>query len=90
MATMRIPDHPRYSTNFRGEAKGTDVGPCVVCGKPVKAPGKLFVHVIDGGGSVCTPDEDDAHWGRNDDLGIQPIGSDCARRHPEMKPYIRR
>lgn len=85
---MLIPDDARYDKRFKGEIKGTDVGPCVICGRPVKAPGKLFVHVMNGGDSICTPDED-ATVDDAGDLGMQPIGSKCAREHPELKPYIR-
>jgi hypothetical protein len=31
-----------------------------------------------------------AAGGEAADLGAQPIGSDCLRRHPELKPYARR
>lgn len=89
MTIIYIPDHPRNSKNFRGEIRDIHVGPCVICGRPVKKPGKYFVHVMDGGGSICTPDED-AFVDEAGDLGMQPIGSDCVRRHPELKPFIRK
>lgn len=89
MPIMRIPHDPRFDKNFRGEIKGTDVGPCVICGSPVKAPGKYFVHMMEGGWSICTPDED-ANVDEPSDLGLQPIGSQCVRAHPELKPYIRK
>lgn len=90
MTVTEIPYHPRYTTNFQGVTKGDELGPCVVCGKAVKAPGVYFVHAVEGGGYVCTPDEDAARFGRSDDLGLQPIGSDCVRKHPELAPYVRK
>jgi len=85
---MLIPRDARFSKNFLGEIKSTDLGPCVICGKAVKAPGKYFVHMMNGGDSICTPDED-ATVDEAGDLGMQPIGSRCVREHPELKPYIR-
>lgn len=89
MAIIAIPYDRRYEQNFQGETKGESLGPCVICGKAIKAPGKYFVHVMNGGDSVCTSDED-FYVDDAGDLGLQPIGSDCLRRHPELKPYVRK
>ena len=89
MAVMYIPRDPRYSKNFKGMISGDSVGPCIVCGKLIKAPGKYFVHMMDGGDSICTADEDDK-VDPGGDLGFQPIGTDCLRRYPELRPFVRK
>ena len=60
---------------------------CIVCGKPVNVPAKSIVRVHDGGSAVVTNEEAET-LDANADLGMHPVGQDCLRRHPELKPYI--
>lgn len=66
--------------------------PCVICGRPVNTKGHHFmVWVHLGGSHVVTRAEGEwlnANGRAGADLGAQPIGKDCLRRHPEFKAYI--
>lgn len=84
--TIEIPVSDQYEKNFRGISRYH--GPCVVCGKDVKV-GKYWLIEVGGGGTAALPgspeslDEDDAGF-----MGEQPIGPDCLKNHPELKPYV--
>lgn len=63
---------------------------CIICGKPCKNP-KYLVWEHLGGGTVVTMEEGkrlNAAGKEGADLGGQPIGSDCLRKHPELRPYV--
>lgn len=91
MAVIRLVRNANYSKNYNGFTPGDSEGPCVICGRAVKAPAKYWVHEVNGGGEACTPDEDEQHYQHDGgDLGAQPIGANCVKLHPELKPYIRR
>jgi hypothetical protein len=42
---------------------------------------------LHGGGLLIVTEEEAATMAENEDLGGYPIGADCLRRHPEVKPY---
>jgi hypothetical protein len=67
---------------------------CVVCDRPVKMDAPVWVLWIHGGGAEAVTaaegERRNAAGGEASDLGTQPIGPDCLRRHPELKPYARR
>lgn len=86
---MKIPHHKNLLSNLERFPAKHGEHPCCVCGKPVKRPFKLAVHEHNGGGYIVT-EEEAAALARNADLGLQPIGSDCLRKHPELKPYVQR
>ncbi len=54
---------------------------CCVCGKGIKE-GKAagWLHVHDGGASVVTEAEAET-MPEAGDMGMQPIGADCLRKH---------
>lgn len=53
---------------------------CVVCQKDIKPKAKfLWVHVVGGGTHVLHPD-DEADFDGKGDMGMFPIGSDCAKK----------
>lgn len=79
---IEIPVHPKYSEN--SERCTGDDSPCVVCGKPVKRWRKM-VRVVNGGNYIGT--DADAAIDPMADLGYHPIGVDCLRQHPDIKPY---
>jgi hypothetical protein len=78
--TIEIPMTPQHGTNL-ANSHGS---PCVVCGKTVKNP-VFYLHVVDGGNSAALPgyESDPAS-----DLGLQPIGRDCLKNNPNLRPYV--
>ncbi len=84
------------SENYHANAqrcKGNQV-PCCVCGKPTNGNTK-FLHVVSGGLTALHPSEEeryttnqyDANLLDSGDCGLQPVGSDCLRNNPQLKPY---
>ena len=55
--------------------------PCCLCGRHVKAPGALLMCVA-GGLDLAAPlaEEDERAASDNGFMGLQPVGSDCARK----------
>ena len=67
-----------YPENIDKQYK-QDAERCVRCGKPVKNP-IHYVHLIDGGGLLLHPDDEDKY--NQDDpgnLGCHPVGSECMK-----------
>lgn len=81
---IEIPTSP----NFR-EPQQSGHGPCIVCGRAVKSKRPSFVFVHCGGTHAVTEDEAD-NLDPRASLGFQPIGPECLRRFPELKPYSRK
>lgn len=83
---ISVPYHPGHSKNSESRPDGSD--PCLICGKPIKYDKQRYtVHVHDGGASIVT-EEEAATMDEAADLGCHPIGTDCLRQHPEIKPYV--
>lgn len=86
---LQIPTNENYSSNQdKFPCKGNTY-PCVVCGKPCPNP-KFMLWVHCGGDTAVTIEEGErlnAAGEEGSDLGSQPIGVDCLRKHPELKPY---
>ncbi len=59
--------------------------PCIVCNRTVKHP-RHWLHVVDGGASAVHPSFE-PYDGGTGDLYMYPVGADCLRQHPELKPY---
>jgi hypothetical protein len=62
---------------------------CIICGRPV-VDRKWEVWIHKGGGFAVTQQEGEilnATGESNADLGMHPVGSDCLRKHSELKPY---
>lgn len=81
-----VPKHPRYFENME-RCKDYHL-PCIVCGKACKNP-RWRVRLF-WGDTIVTKEEADkiiAEQGEGGDLGNYPLGSDCLRTHPELKPY---
>lgn len=70
-----------------------DRTPCIICGRPVTRP-RYWLHEHEGGGTIVTQEEAatldarDRAQGVSSDMGCWPIGSDCLRQHPELRPYV--
>lgn len=60
--------------------------PCVLCGRGVRRPAG-WLHVIDGGARYALPDVTTVDEGS--DMGEWPIGPDCLRQHPALRPFAR-
>jgi hypothetical protein len=59
---------------------------CIVCGLPAPAP-KFYCHVIEGGGVALHPDDEALYVPDGGDMCNLPVGADCLRRNPQLKPY---
>lgn len=85
----RSPQYTRNSHNTRG-----DDLPCVLCGKAVSDPPKYQVHLHQGGAFLVTEEEaqmlHEKERGRNSfsDMGFYPVGVECYRRNPAIRPYV--
>jgi len=63
-----------------------DAYPCVICGRPVTTATRWLVR-LDTSNTIHSVD--DCTLGAKD-MGCYPIGADCLRQHPEIKPLARR
>jgi hypothetical protein len=83
---VEIPYNPNRIKN-QEQRENKDAYPCIVCGKAAgKSP--WMVRVVNGGTDIGTDEEGDAD--PSSDLGYYPIGTDCLRKHPEVKPYAKK
>lgn len=81
---IEVPQHPDYDKN---SCKATsDDYPCVVCGKPVKAGKGHSVYLGKGGSHLLL--ESEADPAASDFLGVYPLGRDCLRNNPQLRPYV--
>lgn len=78
-------DLPKKFVEARRRRSGSAYG-CVVCDLPIPAP-KFMCHVVDGGGVALHVGDEDRYVPDGGDLAFLPLGTDCLRRHPELKPY---
>lgn len=86
MNEIQIPKSPQYDQNNK-KCKGIYY-PCVVCGKEVRKP-KYMIECVHGGCDVAAmPDTADTSDGGY--MGLYPIGFDCLKNHPELKPYVKK
>jgi hypothetical protein len=60
--------------------------PCIVCGLPIDGQKAKWIHVIDGG---CRAAEDGDEIDPGGDMYWHPIGPDCLRRQPQLKPVAK-
>lgn len=83
-----IPVSDRYMDNA---GKPMQHYPCVICGREVKpGPKTAYVHLHYGGGVAILPEEEEQANREcpGGNLGAYPVGADCLRKHPELKPYV--
>ena len=82
-----IPRHPDYSKNFnRPYREDPDVCRCCICGRPCPEPRYMLNEHC--GGGVAVTEQEAASLNEAADLGMQAIGADCLKKHPELKPYV--
>jgi len=63
--------------------------PCIVCGRQCPNP-RYMVHVHEGLLTIVT-EEEATRLNEDDpsgDMGMWPIGTDCLKKHPELRPYV--
>ena len=53
---------------------------CVICRKDITGASCRWVHLIDGGASILHPDSLPAYVTDAGDMGLHPVGMDCAKR----------
>jgi hypothetical protein len=81
----------KHSENYaKNQSRNKDNAyPCIICGKSVNNP-KHFVRLFYGATVVM---ETEARAiiekeGEGGDMLYYPVGSDCLKKHPELKPYV--
>jgi len=79
---IRNADYDKWKNRVKG-----DDAPCIICGRGAGSNAPV-VHVHNGGDSVVT-DEEVATLDDAGDLGLQPIGRNCLKKHPEYLPYVK-
>lgn len=83
---MRIPKSADYAANRRRYGNGL-LPPCVVCGRPTRS--ETLLECVNGATDECvmpgTADTADPGY-----MGGQPVGPDCLRRFPQLRPYVSR
>ena len=85
--TMAIPHQPAPEAMARARrARAGDAYDCVVCGLPTPKP-RYYCHVIGGGGVALHPDDERLYVPDGGDLSHLPVGVDCLRRNPDLRPY---
>lgn len=80
----------RYHEN--SERVTGDHWPCAICGRAVDTsrPRTAWIHVHNGGASIVTDAEAKALNDAGEesaDMSWYPVGPECMKRHPELKPY---
>lgn len=93
---ISIPRHKNFSTNEeRFHALEDGYIQCVVCGKGLKEDkAKHLVQVYEGSYLISESDkanliaEKTQEVYNSGDCGLYAVGTDCLKRHPEIKPYL--
>jgi len=87
---LTIPQRIELKRNPDFGDKGLPDVHCAVCGKAIKNP-KQFLHLF-WGDTVVTEEEAAriiATEGSGGDLLFFPVGNDCLKKHPELKPFLK-
>lgn len=86
-----IPRIKNYHDNSeRTNANGEGNCPCIVCGRAINMDRPHWMVYVHGGGSVIVTETEHTEMNRANergDLGCYPIGPECLRKHPDIKPY---
>jgi hypothetical protein len=74
-------------------APGAGEEACVVCGRPIRIAGHPFFVWVHAGGGVAVTEQEGrglaAAGHGTASRGYRPVGVDCFREHPELRPYVR-
>ncbi len=82
-AVKRSPD---YDSNYARAPHNTGKETCVVCGRNVNPVQARWLHLHEGGLTAVTEEEAEI-LNPAADMGMYPIGRDCLRSQPALKPY---
>lgn len=82
---IEIPTSPAYGKNFKGIPDNHL--PCVVCGKMVRQPAKNYIRLFWGNFAVTEAEAIEIN-NPGADMEYYPVGSDCLKKYPELKPYV--
>jgi hypothetical protein len=87
---IKLPFNPDFSETASRYPCGDQEYHCVICGKPVKMASRPWcLRIINGGFDVATI-ETEEQIDPAGDLYWLPIGNNCLRKHPELKPWAKR
>ena len=94
LRTVLSPKSASWSANYERYEAACDPNmvPCVICGKPINAKvARYWLHDIGGGrGLYLHPGDEDRYVPNGADMGNSPIGENCLRSRPELKPFATR
>lgn len=83
---VEIPRSESYNRNFDRHYDKAEAL-CLICAKGIKNLDRAkWVHVVGGGTFAAEPGDPPEH--PSADMGAQPVGPDCAKKHPEL-PYLK-
>lgn len=85
---IKIPFSPDYSKNRHRYNQSDNNQPCIICGKLVKDQNNRYSVHVHNGGTYLVTEEEAANLNDAGDCGMYPIGPDCLRQHPELRPYV--
>jgi hypothetical protein len=88
-AMIEIPYNEDFSDNVdRYHSWRDGYMPCIICGKPVDmSKNPTMVNVVQGS-ELATEEEAEAIMTTgHGDCGGYPIGANCLKKRPELKPY---
>ena len=85
-------DENWHENQQRGRCRYPGCAPCAVCGRMVDTnKAHWMVHLHKGGFMAVTEAEAEAlnaTHGDNADMGGFPVGPECAKNLPELRPYL--
>lgn len=87
---IKAMEMPRITAKdyFKNMRKAGDLPTCIICGKGIKSEHPNMVRVYD---RTIVGEVEYKNWRATDcsrDMGLNPIGPECLKQHPEIKEYI--
>lgn len=79
-----VPSSPNRRKNL--DRNGGSDKPCIVCGKAVK-DSKHYIHLWNGSHAVLRAEIPALNPAG--DTGHYPVGAECLRQYPELRPYVK-
>lgn len=87
--SITIKCSPNYNKN--SENCKPNESPCIICGKGISGPAP-YVHAHNGTLSFIVTEEEaerlNAAGKSGADMGCWPIGPDCLKKNPQLKPFL--
>lgn len=82
---IAIPHTDRYRANVARHTDDDEQRPCAVCGRPLRK-GRVSYWLYEHNGSALSQSE--AIRVPKDERDLLPLGGDCLRRNPDLRPYV--